>query len=87
MNEDVEDILFKELAKSIQEEIDNEFLRELDCVARNWTQVKVDLDFYNYEEAKNWCIEHCPNEWRVFHLHKFYFVKAEHAVWFKLKWL
>lgn len=82
----VEDIIYEELDKAIREEIDADFLRELDCVARNWTKVDVVLDFYEYQDAKNWCIEHYPNEWKVFDLHKFYFAKSEYAEWFILRW-
>lgn len=82
----VEDILYEELCKAIQEEIDADFLRELDCIARNWIQVKWNTDFETFNAANNWCREKFPNEYKVFGHHKFYFAKSAHAEWFLLRW-
>lgn len=84
---DLESKAFDMLAKEIQEEIDAQFLREIDCVARNWTRVNVEFNFYTYTDAVEWCREHYPNEFNAIDLYKFYFAKPEHATHFILRWL
>lgn len=85
--DEINEILHEELAKVIQEEVDAEILRELDCVARNWTRVELPAPGYDTaKEITAWCKAHFKDQYRCFECRRYYFVVPEHATFFIMRW-
>ena len=78
---DMEEELTKALAKSIQEEIDNDFMSNM-LVTMGWTKITIRN---RHVIAADWCTKNIRNPYRIFGDH-WCFQDAKDAAWFGLKW-
>lgn len=78
---DMEEELTKALAKTIQEDIDNDIMSNM-LVTMGWHKITIKNQ---HKIAADWCIQNIRSPYRIFGSH-WCFQDARDAAWFGLKW-
>lgn len=83
----MDDELYEILAKELQKAIDEEIIKELSLLDSHTLVILNQEHSYLYlGKAKEWCEITFPNEVEFIDPNKFFFKNPAHATWFKVKW-